>query len=257
MKILFIGDIVGRIGCEHLRRILPDFKRRHNVGLVIANGENSADRNGITPETAEHIFTSGVNVITTGNHAFRQSSCNYYYEECPYIIRPANFPEPSYGKGFCIVDMISAQVCVINLLGNVFMNQYGSPFELVDKLIDENSGCPIKIIDFHAEATAEKKAFAYYCDGRVSAVLGTHTHVPTADAQILPNKTAYITDVGMTGAVDSVLGVKKEQSIAWLTGKSLSARFDPADGTCQMDCVLMDIDAKTGRAVSVEQFLIR
>ena len=189
MKILFIGDIVGRIGCEHLRRILPDFKRRHNVGLVIANGENSADRNGITPETAEHIFTSGVNVITTGNHAFRQSSCNYYYEECPYIIRPANFPEPSYGKGFCIVDMISAQVCVINLLGNVFMNQYGSPFELVDKLIDENSGCPIKIIDFHAEATAEKKAFAYYCDGRVSAVLGTHTHVPTADAQILPNKT--------------------------------------------------------------------
>ena len=257
MRILMIGDIVGDAGCNHLRKVLPSFKRQHNIDLVIANGENSAPRNGIIPKSAEHIFTSGVDVITTGNHALRRKECNDYFETCPYLIRPANFADSAYGKGVCIVDKGFIQVCVINLQGLVYLDKIKSPFDCLDDILKKYSHCRIKLIYFHAEDTAEKKALGYYADGRITALVGTHTHIPTSDAQILPQNTAYITDLGMTGPIESVLGVKKEQSIAWLKGTVEHQHFETADGPCEMDCVIIEADNKTGNAISIKQYIIK
>lgn len=260
MRILMIGDVVGDTGCEHLRKVLPNFKRQHNIDLVVVNGENSCQRNGITPQTAEHIFVSGADVITTGNHAFRRKECNNMFEEHPYLIRPANYPDSAYGKGMCFIDKGFLQICVINLMGRVYIDdRLKSPFECIDEMIDKakSEGARIIIVDFHAEATAEKKALGYYVDGRVSAVVGTHTHIPTADAQILPKGTGYITDLGMTGAIDSVLGLKPEVSISWLTGQVSHGFYNVAEGKAQMDCVVIEVDDKTGKAVKIEQHLVR
>lgn len=256
LRILCIGDVVGSIGCRFLRSKLPRLKRDKNINLVIANGENSSDGNGITPTSAKFLFESGVDVITTGNHAFRRKESYEFYDNEKNIIRPANFPEgttPGYGS--CIIDMGKYQVCVINLMGTMFMDMLDCPFKKADKLIEKYKDYKIKIVDFHAETTSEKQAMAYYLDGKVSAIFGTHTHTQTADEIILENGTGFITDVGMTGTIHSILGVQPELVIKKFIEK-MPVRFDLADGNCRMDCIIFDIEEKTGRTKSVERLRI-
>ncbi|MCI9272862.1 MAG: TIGR00282 family metallophosphoesterase [Clostridiales bacterium] len=257
MNILCIGDVVGSNGCRFLRAHLPTLKKLKQIDLVIANGENSADGNGLTPAAADFLFHSGVDVITTGNHAFRRRESYPLYEQTETLLRPANYPESTTpGHGLCMVDMGRLQVCVINLMGTVYLESLQSPFETMDRLLEKAKEARIVVVDFHAEATGEKRALGYYLDGRISALFGTHTHVPTADETILPKGTGYITDVGMTGAIESVLGVKPELAIEKMKTK-MPVRFDLASGESKMDCVLFDIDDKTGKTHCVERLQIR
>lgn len=256
MNILAIGDIVGSIGCEFLRDKLPALKRLKGIDLVIANGENSADGNGITPASADFLFESGVDVITLGNHSFRRREIYDYLDSKENIIRPANYPAATTpGKGVCIYDMGRTRVAVINLMGLVFMESLLDPFDTLDEIIKAPDFPKISILDFHAEATGEKRALGFYADGRISALFGTHTHVPTADEGILPAGTAYISDVGMTGVINSSLGVKAEIVIEKFRTK-LPMRFENAEGECKMDCVLFNIDENTGLANTVERISI-
>ena len=255
MKILAIGDVVGNIGCRFLREKLPSLKKSKGVDLVIANGENSADGNGITPSSADFLFHSGVDVITTGNHTFRRKESYPLFDSCETLLRPANFPATAPGRGVCIYDMGRIQIGVINLLGEVYMDPIDSPFQIMDRLL-ETSLPKITLVDFHGEATGEKRSFGYAFDGKVSAVFGTHTHVQTADASILPLGTGYISDLGMTGPIDSVLGVKKELVIEKMRSR-MPVRFDLATGPCQMDCALFTIEESTGKTVSVEAIQIK
>ncbi|MCQ2514415.1 MAG: TIGR00282 family metallophosphoesterase [Ruminococcus sp.] len=254
MRILCIGDVVGGIGCRFLRDTLPTFKKVKGIDFVICNGENSSDGNGVTPVSAKFLFDSGVDAITLGNHTFRRKEIYEYLDESPFIARPANFPNGTTpGTGIINVDTGRTIVSIINIMGSMCMdNNLDCPFECVDKML-ENAEGKIKIVDFHAETTSEKRAMGYYLDGRVSAVFGTHTHVQTSDVQILPKGTGYITDVGMTGTIHSVLGVKTEIIIDKLKTK-LPQRFDLASGECKMECALFDIDNKTGKCVSAEAF---
>ena len=256
MKILAIGDVVGSVGCRFLRDKLPSLKRSEQVDLVIATGENSADGNGITPTSADYLFSSGVDVITGGNHSFRRRESYSYYDNSLYLLRPANYPDGSTpGFGTAVYDMGRYQVGIINLMGCMYLESLDDPYTVVDRLI-KKLDTKICIVDFHAEATAEKLALAYYLDGKVSAVFGTHTHVQTADEQILENGTGYITDVGMTGPVRSVLGVQPELAIKKFKDK-LPVRFDLASGECKMNCILFDIDDKNGKTISLKRMEIR
>ena len=241
MNILVIGDIVGTQGCDFLRSVLPGFKKLEGIDVVIANGENAAPGNGITSSAAEHIFSSGVDFITTGNHAFRRSEVYHFLDERSDIIRPANVGSSCAGKGVGVIDMGRVRIGVINLLGRAYINGSDNPFSYIDPLMKEIDDCKIKIVDIHAESTAEKLALGFYLDGRATAVVGTHTHVQTADEKILPGGTAYITDLGMTGPELSVLGVRPEASKSWVkTG--LPTRFEIGDGACMMWAVIMDPD---------------
>lgn len=255
MNILAIGDVVGSIGCRFLREKLPGFKKYKSIDLVIANGENSADGNGLTPSSADFLFNSGVDVITAGNHTFRRKESYPLFESCETLLRPANFPPSAPGRGVCIYDMGRIQVGIVNLLGEVYMEPMDSPFFTMDRILQ--MGLPkITIVDFHGEATGEKRSFGYDFDGKVSAIFGTHTHVQTADECILPLGTGYISDVGMTGTIDSVLGVKKELVIEKMRSR-MPVRFDLAAGPCRMDCILFSVDEKTGKTISVERFQIK
>lgn len=259
MNILSIGDIVSSEGCGFLRSKLPRLKKEKNIDIVIANGENSADGNGILPHSANHIFSSGVDIITTGNHAFRRKEIYSLFNENDYLIRPANYPNNTTpGKGYCILDLRFTKICVINLMGTIYLENLNCPFRTIDEILDldEVKDTDIKIVDFHAEATAEKRALGFYLDGRVSAIYGTHTHIQTADECILENGTAYITDLGMTGVINSVLGVTKETSIARMKNK-LPIRFEQAKGPCKMDCILTNIEYKSGKALSIERLQIK
>ncbi len=255
MIIFAIGDVVGQLGCNHLRKVLATFKRENKVDLVIANGENSHQGNGVSQDSADFLFDSGVNIITTGNHAFRYRNSYQYYDTNPFIIRPANYPtDKTPGKGMCIYDMGRIQVAVINILGTAFLDNLNCPFKTVDEYIKkaDDFGAKIKIVDFHAEATAEKKAMGYYLDGKVSAVFGTHTHVLTADEDILPNGTAYITDIGMTGVTHSVLGVDSKIAIERFITK-MPLKFEEATGKCKLTGILMDIDETTRKAKTIKR----
>ncbi len=258
MKVLCIGDVVGTTGIDFLRRVLPDFKRNNEVDVCIVNGENSSDGNGITPASAEHIFKSGADVITTGNHAYRRREMYTYYDDNEFIIRPANFSDNNPGKGFCVLDKGRVQVGVINLMGTMYMDPLSNPFDVVDKLLDtpELLSCKIKIVDFHAEATSEKRAMGFYLAGRVSAVCGTHTHVQTADEQILPGGTGYITDLGMTGTLQSVLGVDSKIVIDKFK-YNMPTRFDFVNGSACLCGAMFEIDDKSGEAFSVSRVLIK
>lgn len=255
MKFLMIGDVVGSAGCEKLREQLPLLKRQYSPDFVVVNGENSADGNGIHPVSADHIFQSGADVITGGNHSFRRREIYDRYETDEFLLRPANYPDSAPGSGFCVVDKGRFRAAVISLLGQVYMSATGCPFETADRLVGQakEQGCKVIVVDMHAEATAEKKALAYYLDGKVTAVLGTHTHVQTADATVLPQGSAYISDLGMCGPAHSVLGVRPEQSIALLKDK-LPVRFTTADGPCQLDGVVVTVDDKTGLATEITAF---
>ena len=255
MKVLCIGDVVGSVGCAHLQKALPRVKRELAVDICIVNGENSADGNGILPQSAAAIFAAGADVITGGNHTFRRREMYEELERNEFLLRPANLPDGTPGRGMTVVDRGRYQVAVINLQGTVYMESLACPFDTLDKLIAEVGNPRFCVVDFHAEATAEKKALAFYADGRISALFGTHTHVATADEQVLPQGTGFITDVGMTGPVLSCLGVKPELSIEKMRTK-LPVRFAVADGECAMDGVLFTLDDKSGRTVDVQRIRV-
>ena len=256
MKILCIGDVVGSKGCAFVREKLPSLKKFYQVDAVICNGENSADGNGVLPASADSLFASGVDVITLGNHSFRRKEIYPYLEESPFIIRPINYPEATTpGVGKCVLDLGRVQITVINLMGNVYFGEnLNCPFETMDKVL-KNVDTKITVVDFHAEATGEKGALAHYLDGRVSAVFGTHTHVQTADEQILPKGTGFITDAGMTGPINSVLGIKSELIIEKLKCK-LPVRFEVAQNPYKLDAVLFDIDDSSGKCVNVQRISV-
>ncbi len=258
MKIFAVGDVCGSVGCKALKNFLPRFKAQNNIDMVIVNGENSADGNGITPLSADMIFESGAFVITGGNHSLRRPEAYSLLDDNPFLLRPDNLAG-DYGKGYCLVDYGFVRVAVINLSGKIYLEKYetADPFTAADTLVKRanDDGANIIMVDFHAEATSEKRALGIYLDGRVSGFFGTHTHVQTADEQILKNGTGYITDIGMTGPADSVLGVKSEIIIARLKDKDMS-RFELADGKCVISGCIFDIDNKTGKTVSIERVLI-
>lgn len=252
MRVLAVGDVCGAAGCRAAMRFIPSIKKSESIDLVIVNGENSAIGNGITPESANTLFAAGADVITGGNHTLRRREVHEMLDTNPFMLRPHNLP-PSYGSGFCTVDLGRAIVAVINLSGQVYLGETKAtnPFTAADELIDtaRAQGANIIFVDFHAEATSEKRALGFYLDGRVSAVFGTHTHVLTADAQILPNGTGYITDIGMTGAANSVLGVKNDIIIDRLKNGS-TQRFEQEDSPARLDGCIFDIDP-SGKAKKV------
>jgi 2',3'-cyclic-nucleotide 2'-phosphodiesterase len=250
--ILFVGDVVARAGRRALKRLLPDLRAELSIDFVVANGENAAGGVGITPKEADELFAGGVDVITLGNHAYRHREVWTYLDQHPRILRPANFLRSQPGRGTCIVERDSASLGVVNLSGNLFM-QAGSPaLVTVDEALAEVEQADHVLVDMHAEATSEKVALGWYLDGRVTAVVGTHTHVPTADARVLPGGTAYITDVGMTGARGGVIGVRREQSIAVMR-THMPMRYEAADEDPWINAVL--IRAGGRRAESIEPVL--
>ena len=254
MNILMIGDVVGQSGCEALRRRLPGLKKQYSADAVIVNGENSAQGNGILPSSANHIFDSGADIITTGNHVFRRREIYPILDESKSaIIRPANFSAENPGTGVYVLDMLRYKLAVINVMGTSNMEPLKNPFDTVDSII-KTLDTPNIIIDFHAETTSEKRALGFYLDGKVSLVAGTHTHVQTADEQILPNGTGYITDLGMCGPKQSVLGVKPEQVIARFR-TAMPTRFENPEGGVQIVCgIAAQIDEKSGKTIAVERF---
>lgn len=254
MKILFFGDIVGRPGREALKEILPQWKKKHQPDLIIANGENMSHGKGITEKSLKEVLRAGIDLITTGNHVWAQKGASELLElQKKHLIRPANYPPGLPGLGWQIIEIRTQKVLVINLLGRVFMHeQFDDPFRAADAILEElDEEIKIVVVDWHAEATSEKVALGWYLDGRVSAVLGTHTHIPTADARILPKGTAYISDVGMVGVKDSSLGVDKEGAIKRFLTQT-PQKLEVASGPVEVDAVLVETDKK-GRAKKIKQ----
>lgn len=255
MRLLAVGDVCAPDGCNFALNTIPTLKREENIDLVIINGENSALGNGITPESAKVLFAAGADVITGGNHTLRRSEFFDTLDSNPFVLRPHNLTEAEAGKGYCLLDMGKYSAAIINISGQIYLERTNAenPFKCVDKLIEQATADCAKFIfvDFHAEATSEKRAMGFYLDGRVSAVFGTHTHVQTADAQILPRGTGYITDLGMTGVINSVLGVKNEIIINRLRNNDMS-RFEQATGKCMLNGCIFDIDESTGFTKSVK-----
>lgn len=251
-NLLFIGDVVAQAGCDKLKAALPALKREKQIDICIANGENSAQGNGMTPDSAEQLFSAGVDFITGGNHTFRRREIYDYLDNSLSVCRPANYKSDCPGRGFAVLDKGFVRVGVVNVLGTVYLEPLCNPFDCVDEAIAALSDeADFIVVDFHAEATAEKRAMGFYLDGRVAAVVGTHTHVQTADAQILENGTAYITDLGMTGPKRSVLGVTPELAIVKMRTQ-MPVRFQNPPGECCLQGLLVQVDKRTRRAVSVE-----
>lgn len=243
LKILFVGDIVGKPGRKILKNQLNGIINEEEVDLVIANGENAAGGFGITYEVSQEILASGVDVITLGNHTWDNREINRVLDEEIKVVRPANYPEGTPGQGYYITETTKGVlVGVVNLLGQVFLEPLRCPFRVADECVNKlTRKTKVIIVDIHAEATSEKAALGWYLDGRVTAVLGTHTHIPTADERILPKGTGYITDVGMTGPIDSVLGIDPEIIInKFLTKRP--ARFEVAAGPTKLDGVILEVD---------------
>jgi metallophosphoesterase (TIGR00282 family) len=251
LNVLLIGDIVGKLGRRTVVALLPELRRELDLGLVIANGENTAGGRGLTPSTARELLENGVDVLTSGNHIWENRDIYPVLDdgESP-IIRPMNYPDGAPGRGVHVHEGMA----ILNAMGRTFMGvSIEDPFRALDAAIEGVAGCRIKILDFHAEATSEKIAMAYYLDGRVSAVIGTHTHVPTSDTRILPNGTAYVTDLGMVGALHSVLGMETKAVIERFL-RQLPNRFDPVDsGPAVFNSVLIQIDEDSGRALAIER----
>jgi len=261
VKLLFIGDVVGSPGRKGLASVMPALREKHSPDLIVVNGENSAGGLGITEKTATEIFACGADVITLGNHSFRQRDSWEYLDRAERVIRPANYRRANPGKGHCVLEVTPAdgsgprQVGVINLIGMIGLDAARSPFDEADLILGqlEKSGVGTVIVDFHGEVTSEKVAIGWYLDGRVAAVLGTHTHVPTADGRVLPKGTGFISDVGMTGPRDSVLGVKKEQVIEKMR-TNLPVRFETTTGDVWVMGAAVEID-ENGLATSFTQIL--
>jgi metallophosphoesterase (TIGR00282 family) len=255
VKLIFVGDVVASPGRRALEQILPKLRERHEPDFVVVNGENSAGGVGITEKIARSIFELGADAITLGNHAYRHSDVYEYLDREPRIIRPANYPKRDPGHGHTIVEKDGMRLAVINLAGTVFLDSARSPFAEADAILAEIRGkADHVLVDFHAEATSEKVAMGWYLDGRVTACVGTHTHVPTADARVLDDGTAYITDVGMTGPRRSVIGVERELAIRRFLTQT-PVKFETAQGDPWLNGVLIEAD-DDGRARSIEQLLV-
>ncbi|PID28975.1 MAG: TIGR00282 family metallophosphoesterase [Candidatus Cloacimonadota bacterium] len=254
MKLLFLGDIFGRPGRKVVKNLVPELRKEYKIDLVIANCENLASGRGITSRTAEEMFRSGVDLFTGGNHLWDKRESYDYIRNCKKIVRPANYPPSALGQEKLIHTCENGiKIGVFNLVGQAFMSNSDNPFLKADALIEELSA-EVKIIfvDFHAESTAEKRSMGFYLDGRVSALIGTHTHIQTADEEILPQGAAYITDAGMTGAHDSVIGVKKEIILDKIkTG--MPNRYEASDKGLQINGVIIEIDNDTGKSLRIER----
>jgi 2',3'-cyclic-nucleotide 2'-phosphodiesterase len=253
MRVLFIGDVVGGPGRRGLAAAMPGLRERHRPELIVVNGENSAGGMGITEKTARAIFECGTDVITTGNHVYRHREVYDFLDREERVIRPANYPRANPGRGHVVVTAADRRVAVINLSGAVGLEVARSPFHEVDAILDRlDADCAI--VDFHAEVSSEKVAMGWHLDGRVAAVLGTHTHVPTADARVLPGGTAHISDVGMTGSRTSVLGVKPEQILEKFTTQ-MPVRFETAEEDVWVMGAVVEINDR-GLADSIEQVMV-
>jgi len=255
MKILLIGDVVGRPGRSIIGQYLVAMREELQLDLVIANCENVAGGSGVTPDTADDLFRAGVDVLTSGNHVWRKREGVELLKLDPRVIRPANYPDGTPGTGSTIVETLSGEkVGVLNVMGRIFMEPLDCPFRTAEKELGRlKLVTKIILVDMHAEATSEKVAMGWFLDGHVSCVYGTHTHIPTADERILPNGTAFITDLGMTGPYDSVIGRRVDQILErFLSNRP--ARSEVADKNIQLHAVIVDVDSKTGKAVSIERF---
>ncbi|PNG25797.1 TIGR00282 family metallophosphoesterase [Methylocella silvestris] len=248
MRLLFIGDVVGRAGRSIINAELPKLRAAWGLDFVIVNGENAAGGFGITEAVCDEFLAAGADCVTLGNHAFDQRDALVFIARQPRLIRPVNYPRGTPGRGANLIEAASgARVLVVNVLGRVFMDALDDPFAAIERELKAcplGIGCDAAVVDFHAEASSEKQAFGYFVDGRVSLVVGTHTHVPTADCRILAQRTAYMTDAGMTGDYDSVIGMDKEEPVRRFTTKLPTSRFEPASGPATLCGVAVELDAQ-------------
>ncbi|HTX16148.1 MAG TPA: TIGR00282 family metallophosphoesterase [Candidatus Baltobacteraceae bacterium] len=258
MKILFIGDIVGSPGRKIVHERLADILKQRQIDLCIINCENSASGFGVTPRIAEELFAAGADVLTSGNHIWKRKEIIEYFPGQPRLLRPANFPSGSPGGGLYVGEKNDTGYAVLDLQGRTFMTPIDDPFRTAEReLAKIPPNVKVIVVDVHAEATSEKVAMGWFLDGKVSAVLGTHTHVPTADFRVLPQGTAYVTDVGMTGPHDSVIGMEKQGILEHFLDNTMPSRFVVAEGDIQMNCVLIDVDESTGRARLIDRLNFR
>jgi metallophosphoesterase (TIGR00282 family) len=256
ISVLFIGDIIGRPGRNAVKKFLPSLIQKYRPNWIVANGENAAGGVGITEEIGSGLFEL-VDVLTSGNHVWDKKEAIPYLEKEPRLLRPANYPPQNPGRGATVTrDAKGRKLGVLNLQGRVFMEAIDCPFRTADEELKKlKEATPVVLVDFHAEATSEKQALGWYLDGRVSAVIGTHTHVPTADERILPGGTAYITDVGMAGGLNSVIGIRKDQALEkFLTARP--QRFEPAKNGLFLSAVFVEIEEKTGKALSIKREIV-
>ena len=255
MNVLAVGDVVGRPGLDRISRSLRWWKKQLNADFVVVNGENAAVV-GITPNQADSILDAGADIVTMGNHTWSKREIVPYMDDCPWIIRPANYAPQVPGRGWQVVQTAAGDVAVIDLIGRCNMD-YGpeNPFLMVDKILKQLTA-KIILVEIHAEATSEKLAMGYMLDGRVSAVWGTHTHVPTADQRVFPKGTGYLTDLGMTGPIESVLGVRPQQSMEFFLG-GLPGRYQAADGPCSAQGCIFTLNSDTGLCTDVERIEIK
>lgn len=257
MRILFIGDIFGKPGRQALRVLLPGLKQELGVDLVVGNAENAAAGAGLTPDVVEELFHAGLDVLTGGNHTWDKKEGLPVIEADHRVLRPANYPLGVPGRGVGVFDTPAGRVAVVNLIGRVFLANVDCPFTAADHILESLAGvASVILVDFHAEATSEKIAMGWYLDGRASLLVGTHTHVQTADETILPRGTAYLTDAGMTGPHDSVIGTRKELALEKLR-MQLPVRFHPADGDARLHGVWVRCDETTGRALEIKRIARR
>jgi metallophosphoesterase (TIGR00282 family) len=255
VRLLFVGDIVGSPGRHAVETLLPGLRERHEPDFVVVNGENSAGGLGITERIARALYRAGADAITLGNHAYRHAEVYDFLDRDEAIVRPANYPKGNPGRGYTIIERDGARLAVVNLSGTVFLDAARSAFAEADAILSELRGrADHVLVDFHAEATSEKVAMGWYLDGRVTACVGTHTHVPTADARVLPGGTAYITDVGMTGPRGGVIGVQKELAVRRFVTQ-MPVKFETATDDPWLNAVLIDADS-AGRATAIEQLLV-
>ena len=254
MKILFIGDIVGEPGRQAVKELVPKIQKKEGVEFVIANAENAAGGSGVTPALADELLGYGIDVLTSGDHIWKRKEILDYIETSRQLLRPANYPAEAPGLGWTVVKSKSGtEVGVINLIGRVFMQAVECPFRTAKAAVDKmKEKARVIIVDMHAEATSEKIAMGWYLDGMVSAIIGTHTHVQTADEKILPNGTAFLCDAGMTGPFDSVIGRKKEQILSRFITQ-MPVRFEMAEGDIRLNGAIIDVDEKTGKANSIKR----
>jgi metallophosphoesterase (TIGR00282 family) len=257
MRVLILGDVMGRPARRAVRALVPSLVQKEEVDLVVANAENSAGGMGVDVKSAKELLGAGVHILTSGNHIWKKKEIYPFLNERDDLIRPANFPAGAPGKGWCVWQQNDVRALVINLQGRVFMpNHVEDPFRCVDEILQKHGrNIPLVIVDMHAEATSEKNAMGWYLDGRASIVYGTHTHVQTADERILPGGTAYITDLGMCGAMDSIIGMEKEPVIRGFISQ-LPRQFEVAQDNVMLQGVIVDIDKRTGKARDVRRLRV-
>ena len=255
-SVLAVGDVVGEAGLAHLERHLRPLQKLKNISFTVVNGENISGV-GLTCKQAWRVYDAGADAVTLGNHTFGKMQIRDYLDDCPYILRPANLGSRVPGRGYAVYDCGAARIAVMNLIGRCDLSFHASnPFTAADELLKAEEKPTFTLVDFHAEATSEKLALAYYLDGRVSALWGTHTHVPTADEEVFPKGTGYLTDLGMTGAVRSVLGIEPQQSVETFLG-GLAGRYRAPEGPCKLQGAVFSLDSDTGLCVGVERVDVR